>query len=574
MASSEVAAASHSFESDSGEQASTTDDVESSQWTTDVDEDSETGERNGVRESDSEENADTDESKPSQNSFTRHKKVQKNNVRGKTGDSSEKTQVQSDTETRNLLDDVGEDFDEDYLDLEEAEGSLNLSEHHVQIDAKYFDLSSDQQEYYDKCFLYLLARTQGTSSLDGALNGSDARIIEFFRKSQLGDTVLSRIWALSDVNEDGFLNRSEFVVAMHLIILHIKATVPIPTRLPSPVRPPNTPIRQLFRLKDGCFTTSRVGESCSTSASSHTTHVGSDNTSSSSMNNSQREFLTQHPNDQYSQHFGAVGLDYVDGGHTNFDSATTSMHYVNNGSSCQTGTKQHSLSDDHLHVYANREVNVATFSDVPPLLVDSHPTALNATLPTTNTFRGPPPQPPPRKYTDSGAKGHGRSASLDLKTFVALSTYPPRSPHIPLASMDQNELSHPMPTAMLSQQETAFTSQSTQTDIPLLPQNDTQAVHNATSDYEQIFASHGLDDLTSEERCKLLKCLNDSLESERVKLSQIRLQLQLRVDEAQELLAVNPQYATKEERTRATPVAATKKVPKESDVAIAKPTAL
>lgn len=47
-----------------------------------------------------------------------------------------------------------------------------------------------------------------------------------------------------------------------------------------------------------------------------------------------------------------------------------------------------------------------------------------------------------------------------------------------------------------------------------------------------------------------------------------------RVDEAQELLAGNPQYSTKEVKPRTTSVAATKKVPKESDIAIAKPTAL
>ena len=35
--------------------------------------------------------------------------------------------VQSDTETKNLLDDVGEDFDEDYLNLQETEIELGLN---------------------------------------------------------------------------------------------------------------------------------------------------------------------------------------------------------------------------------------------------------------------------------------------------------------------------------------------------------------------------------------------------------------------------------------------------------------
>lgn len=47
--------------------------------------------------------------------------------------------MQSDTETRNLLDDVGEDFDfDDDLDLQEAEGSINLAENHVQIGSDIF----------------------------------------------------------------------------------------------------------------------------------------------------------------------------------------------------------------------------------------------------------------------------------------------------------------------------------------------------------------------------------------------------------------------------------------------------
>jgi len=127
--------------------------------------------------------------------------------------------------------------------------------------------------------------------------------------------------------------------------------------------------------------------------------------------------------------------------------------------SSTTGGKQHSLSDDHLHIYAAAQQEssglVTQFSNVPPLLVDSKPTALNgiffpasesinliidsllcsassalASLHTSMITRGPPPQPPVRDYQHTGndAKGHGRSASLDLKTFVSLSSYPRKSP--------------------------------------------------------------------------------------------------------------------------------------------------
>lgn len=65
---------------------------------------------------------------------------------------------------------------------------------------------------------------------------------------------------------------------------------------------------------------------------------------------------------------------------------------------------------------------VTDFSDAPPVLVDNRPQALNAqtsskgmALLNSLASKGPPPQPPSRDYNN--AKGHGRSASLDLKVF-------------------------------------------------------------------------------------------------------------------------------------------------------------
>ena len=34
--------------------------------------------------------------------------------------------------------------------------------------------------------------------------------------------ILFRIWSLSDVNEDGWLDLNEFSIAMHLIVLKVK----------------------------------------------------------------------------------------------------------------------------------------------------------------------------------------------------------------------------------------------------------------------------------------------------------------------------------------------------------------
>lgn len=96
---------------------------------------------------------------------------------------------------------------------------------------------------------------------------------------------------------------------------------------------------------------------------------------------------------------------------------------------------------------------MAKFSDVPPVLVDSHPMALNginvrkklyilfsflattsstaglAALESMTSSRGPPPEPPIRDYV-LNLKGHARSASLDLKTFSALSSNSPKSPFV------------------------------------------------------------------------------------------------------------------------------------------------
>lgn len=48
-------------------------------------------------------------------------------------------------------------------------------------------------------------------------------------------------------------------------------------------------------------------------------------------------------------------------------------------------------------------------------------------------------------------------------------------------------------------------------------------------------------EMTSEQRCKHLKLLNAELENERVKLAQIRLQLQLRIEETEKKLLTSSQ---------------------------------
>ena len=105
-------------------------------------------------------------------------------------------EVQSDTETRNLLDNAS-DFDDEALDLQESatlNGSLHsqpsvfsqepmggcLLKGETPTDPKLFDLSDEQLDYYTKCFLFLMEKTQGACAINGALNGSDPHVLDFF----------------------------------------------------------------------------------------------------------------------------------------------------------------------------------------------------------------------------------------------------------------------------------------------------------------------------------------------------------------------------------------------------------
>ncbi|KAL3082980.1 hypothetical protein niasHS_010782 [Heterodera schachtii] len=335
--------ATHDSESCSAEQASTADEVESSSRRSSTDNlggDSDYGD-------DSVSDTDSDDENEKSKSSTLRERMKYTDSKIHDG----KTNTQSDTETKNLLDDMCEEMDDDLSILYEM-NCRSKQNGSSELDSKLFELSDEQLNYYTNCFLFLMQKTQGSFSLQGALQGNDRTILDFFRKSSLDDSILSKIWSLSDVNEDGFLNLAEFILAMHLVVLHTKGSVPIPSRLPSSVLPPTTPTRTL-----------------------------------------------------------SVGQQQT------------------------VNSKQHSLSDDHLN--SQRPMAIAKFSDVPPLLVDGHPTALNAAassqvLPQfarlfAATARGPPPLPPFRDYncdnsTGNEAKGHGRSVSLDLKTFSALSS--------------------------------------------------------------------------------------------------------------------------------------------------------
>ena len=68
------------------------------------------------------------------------------------------------------------------------------------------------------------------------LVGAMAR--EEMMKSRLPSSVLRRIWALSDIDQDGQLDRDEFAVAMFLID-HKLAGNDLPDKLPDRMIPPS-----------------------------------------------------------------------------------------------------------------------------------------------------------------------------------------------------------------------------------------------------------------------------------------------------------------------------------------------
>lgn len=57
-------------------------------------------------------------------------------------------------------------------------------------------------------------------------------------KSKLPNSVLGKIWKLSDVDKDGHLDADEFALAMHLIRIKLDGHE-LPTSLPDHLVPPS-----------------------------------------------------------------------------------------------------------------------------------------------------------------------------------------------------------------------------------------------------------------------------------------------------------------------------------------------
>ncbi|XP_040065308.1 EH domain-containing protein 3-like [Ixodes scapularis] len=74
------------------------------------------------------------------------------------------------------------------------------------------------------------------SPLDGKISGALARVE--MMKSKLPNSVLAKIWTLSDIEKDGMLDADEFALAMYLINIKL-AGHDLPTELPRHLVPPS-----------------------------------------------------------------------------------------------------------------------------------------------------------------------------------------------------------------------------------------------------------------------------------------------------------------------------------------------
>lgn len=82
---------------------------------------------------------------------------------------------------------------------------------------------------YDELF-------QSLGPVDGKLSGSVAK--KAMVASKLPNQVLGKIWKLSDIDKDGFLDADEFALAMHLIDIKVDGHS-LPTELPDHLVPPS-----------------------------------------------------------------------------------------------------------------------------------------------------------------------------------------------------------------------------------------------------------------------------------------------------------------------------------------------
>lgn len=85
-----------------------------------------------------------------------------------------------------------------------------------------------ERNNYDELF-------EALNPIQGKLSGQTVK--EELVKSKLPNVILAKIWKLSDVDKDGYLDKDEFALAMHLINVKLKGNE-IPEELPHHLVPP------------------------------------------------------------------------------------------------------------------------------------------------------------------------------------------------------------------------------------------------------------------------------------------------------------------------------------------------
>lgn len=76
---------------------------------------------------------------------------------------------------------------------------------------------------------------QSLNPINGKITGAAAKAE--LVKSKLPNSILGKIWKLSDIDRDGMLDAEEFALAMHLVGLKLEGHE-LPTDLPSHLVPP------------------------------------------------------------------------------------------------------------------------------------------------------------------------------------------------------------------------------------------------------------------------------------------------------------------------------------------------
>jgi len=84
-------------------------------------------------------------------------------------------------------------------------------------------------------YLYFLMCFQSLNPINGKITGAAAKAEMV--KSKLPNSILGKIWKLSDIDRDGMLDADEFALAMHLVGLKLEGHE-LPADLPAHLIPP------------------------------------------------------------------------------------------------------------------------------------------------------------------------------------------------------------------------------------------------------------------------------------------------------------------------------------------------